>query len=94
MKQLPKPHKYPRRIHIKNETYRIVFTSKIKHYGDTDPVKCVIRIRSGMSARETFSTFIHELLHAVAFEGDFKLKHKTVYSLEQALFELLIDNFI
>ncbi len=91
---LPDPSKYPKRIFIKNETYRIVFTDKITHYGDTDPVKCRIRIRAGMSRRETYMTFIHEILHAMAFAGDFKLKHKTVYALEKSIFELLCDNFL
>lgn len=86
--------KYPKTLHIKNETYKIIFSDKLKHYGETDPVRCTIKIRAGMSKRETFMTFIHEALHAMAFEGDFKLKHKTVYSLEEAIFELLVDNFL
>lgn len=94
MKQLPAQKDYPKKIHIRNETYKIVFSKRIKHYGDTDPVKCVIRIRAGMSRRETFMTFIHEMLHAIAFEGEFKLKHKLVYELERYLFEVLVDNFI
>jgi hypothetical protein len=94
MSYLAEPNKYPKKIYIKNETYRIVFTDKIEHYGDTDPVKNLIRIRAGMSRRETFNTFVHELIHAMEFTHNIKLKHKAVYKLERAIVELLVDNFL
>jgi hypothetical protein len=96
MRFLPKASQYPKRIYVKGEVYKVTFTTKIKHFGDTDSETKVIRIRSGMSKRETFKTFLHELLHAIEFECDFKstLKHSQIYDLEDAIFELLIDNFL
>lgn len=96
MHQLPPASKYPKKIYIRNECYKIKFTKRIQHFGDTDPVSRVIRIRAGMSKRETFKTMIHELLHALSFEGGkrLKMRHKLVYALEDAITELLLDNFL
>lgn len=94
MKFLPDQDKYPKKIYIRNDVYKVVFKEGLKDFGDTDPVKLVIRIKSGMSKRETFSTFIHEVLHALEFSHDIKIKHKQVHKMERALFELLVDNFL
>lgn len=85
---------YPKKVWIKNECYRVVFSKSIKHYGETDALSKTIRIRFGMSPRETMRTFIHECLHAMDFENPkLKLKHKQVYALEEAIYEFLYDNF-
>lgn len=93
MIKFPSQKEYPKKIYIKSEIYTIVFTNKITDYGDCDSVKRRIRIRKGMSKRETFSTFVHEVLHAFAFEGGFRLRHKLLYKLERAIVELIWDNF-
>lgn len=94
MRKLPVQSEYPKKVYITNEAYKVVFSKTMKDFGETDPNKRIIRIRAGMSKRETFTTFIHEMLHALHFEHDFKLKHKQVYWLEKAIFELLVDNFL
>lgn len=63
-------------------------------YGETDWVKKVITIKADMSRRETLSTLVHELLHVIEFEAPVKIKHKTIYKLEKAVVELLLDNFL
>lgn len=92
--RLPKQNKYPKKIHYKDITYKIRFVKNLNCYGETDPGKKEIRIKHGISEREMFKTLLHELLHLVELETPIKLKHKTVYKLEQAIFELLIDNFL
>lgn len=94
MKKLPSIKHYPKKVFVRNFTYTVKFTDKITHYGDTDSKKKEIRIKKGMSERSTFITFIHELLHALSDEHKLDLKHDTVYALEEALAELLVDNFL
>lgn len=94
MKMLPPNSQYPKKIYISSEVYRVKFVKGLDKFGDSDPAKKLIRIKDGMSRRETFMTFIHEILHALTFEHDFDLKHKQVYALEKSLFELWADNFL
>lgn len=91
--RLPEQKYYPKSIFFRNETYTIKF-ARIEHWGDTDGDKKEIRLRKGMSPRETFLTLIHELIHVAEFEMGFYLKHKYINKLEVAFFELLVDNFI
>lgn len=88
------PKTCPRIFYVGGEGYKILFTKKIKHCGDTDGAAKVIRIRLGMSPRETMATLIHELIHALDFEYNFKIKHKTVYKMERAMISFLLDNFL
>lgn len=88
------PKKYPKTVYLKNETWKVVFSKKMKDYGEADPERRIITIKSGMSPRETLATFIHEILHAMHFEDDYDLKHKHVYWLEQNLMAFLMDNFL
>lgn len=91
---IPEVNKYPKKLYITNEVYKVVFVKRMKDFGDTNPVTRVIRIKAGMSKRETLTTFLHECLHALHFEHGFTLRHKKVYQLEKAIFELLVDNFL
>jgi len=88
--------KYPKTIEVLGETYKIKFVRRFKDdtVGLCDPNNHTITILKGMTKKETLCTFIHEVLHALSFEGDFKIKHKTIYSLERAIFELIMDNFL
>lgn len=90
---LPEQRKYPKKIYFGKEVYTIKFVKKLDCFGDTDSVKKLIRIKKGISKRETFQTFIHELLHVIEFEAPIKIKHSMIYELEKAIFELLFDNF-
>ena len=92
--RVPEIHEYPKKVYLKDSTYRVIFVKTDKYNGETCSTKQVIKLRKGMSKNETFKTFIHELLHFIEFEWPVKIKHKTVYKLEKALYNLFIDNFI
>lgn len=94
MRRFPKISDYPKSIYVRAETYKVIFKSTLPEdtLGWTDSGTHTISIKNGLSPRETFSTFVHELLHALEFEGNLKIKHKTVYKLEKMLVELYIDN--
>lgn len=94
MKLLPKNRTYPKKIYFRSEVYKLKFVAKMEHYGETDPERKEIRIKKGMSDRETFKTLVHELLHLVEFEAPIKIRHKMIYKLEEAISELLMDNFL
>lgn len=88
--------KYPKKLYIGHEVYKIKFVTKFKdkhQIGECDSEKKLIQVLKGMSSRSTITTLIHETLHALEFELDIDIKHKTIYKLESALFELYEDNF-
>lgn len=87
------PKDYPKKLHIGGETYRIIFVKGFKHLGETDAEKRTIKLRAGMSPRETFLTWIHEVGHALEFEFGIKIKHSAIYAYSIAIVELLMDNF-
>lgn len=90
----PQQGAYPDKIYFRKETYRLQFVKNLDCYGITDAGNKTIKIKKGISPMQTFKTVIHEILHVIEFEGPVKLKHKTVYKLEDALFEILMDNFL
>jgi hypothetical protein len=90
---LPNQKSYPEAIYVGAEAYKITFED-MRDFGMTNFSKQRIYIKKGMSPRETFSTFIHEVLHAMEHEHNIRIKHKVIYKLEKALYELLVDNFL
>lgn len=87
---------YPKKLYIGHEVYKIKFVKKFKdsrQRGECDSGKKQITVLEGMSKRSTITTLVHEVLHAIEFEGGFPIKHKTIYGLETALYELYLDNF-
>lgn len=92
--KLPLQKSYPKKIHFGDEVYKIIFKKNLSCYGETDPVKKTIKIKDGLSSRQLLATIVHELLHVAEFEVPISLKHKTVYKLEQAIMEILLDNFL
>jgi hypothetical protein len=92
--KLPKQCNYPKKVYFRDEIYSVKFKKNFHCYGETDPMRKVITIKSGMSERETLATLVHELLHVIEFESPLKIKHKTVYKLERAMVEILLDNFL
>lgn len=96
---LPTQDAYPKKIVFGTETYRILFRKRVKLNGETcyavtDPVNKTIVIQDGLSPRALFSTMIHELFHVIEFDAPVHLKHKTIYKLEKAVTELILDNFL
>lgn len=51
-----------------------------------------IALKDGLSDRQEFKTFAHELLHAIAVERNIKISHEAIYQLEDAIYYLLFHN--
>ena len=98
---LPVPSEYPTHIKIRDTEYEIKFVKTVpgggrnyrKVAGLCDPGEQIIYIRENLGVYETFSTIIHEVLHAIESEWDIKMEHKLVYQLEHCLTEILVTNF-
>lgn len=93
--KLPQKRHYPKEIHFRGETYKIQFVSKLKDkrdMGECDPSDRVIRIVKNLSREETLRTLIHECLHILEFEYPINIKHRMIYKLEDAIYELLCAN--
>lgn len=90
--KVPAIKDYPKQIYIRGESYKISFVKNLDCLGITDSGARTIKIKAGMSPHETFRTAIHEVLHAIEFSWPVKIKHKTVYKLEKAIFDVLLDN--
>jgi hypothetical protein len=51
-----------------------------------------IVLKKGQSERETFKTFMHELMHAMEVERGIKITHRAIYQMEEAIYYLLFHN--
>jgi hypothetical protein len=94
--RLPNPKSYPTELLIAGESWRLAFVDQIEGkdtLGMCDPNNKVIFIKRGLSRKETLKTAIHEVFHALDEEFDLKLSHPQVYKLEEALYDLLVNNF-
>lgn len=89
---LPKVKDYPKKIRLNGDVWTVKFV-EMKDAGETDPNTYEIKICKGMTKKETFKTFIHELLHVIEFTEDLPIPHKLVYKLEDAIFDLWDQNF-
>ena len=89
---IPRIRDYPKEIRLNGDVYTVKFV-KMKDAGLTDPNKFEILICKGMTRKETFKTFIHELLHVMEFTEDLPIPHKLVYKIEEAMFDLWEQNF-
>ena len=92
--QLPSQEDYPKSITYDSETYHIVFKKHMKAFATTNSNSRIIKIRDGLPPRLLLATLIHEILHVIEFEYPLKLKHKTVFKLEEAITEIILDNFL
>lgn len=88
----PRVTDYPEYLHIGGEVYRIKFVTGPSWLGKCSQKKKTIFLSTEQPRKGMFSTFLHEFLHAAAFEAGIRIKHKSVYALEKALFSLFNDN--
>lgn len=88
------PESYLTELIIRTEVYKVIFDARMKDFGETDYLKQLIKLRSVMSHREIFKTWIHEVYHALDNEYHIGLTHKQVYKLEEATFNLIWDNYL
>lgn len=101
----PGIRKYPKVVKIKDDMWSVKFVNKVpeRHYGKEvicglcDPSEMTIYIKTGQSREETFSTFVHEILHAIEASCDFYIDrahdHPKVYALEAVIVQILKENF-
>jgi hypothetical protein len=91
--KLPEQRDYPRRIYFAKACYRLRFKKSFDCYGETNFTRKTVTIRAGLGPMMLLTTFLHEVLHIFEHEYPIKMKHKTVYKLERAFFEFLVDNY-
>lgn len=86
----------PAQVKIKNKvTYEIAWVDSFKDpktLGECRFEARQIVLKKHQSERETFKTFVHELLHAVDYERNVRIPHKLVYGLEDAIYYLIFHN--
>jgi hypothetical protein len=95
-RKLPSIREYPKEIQFGDVTYTIKFCRDLGHpdtMGECDPGDRVIRIKLGQGRKDTLKTFIHEVLHVLEMEHPVALEHKTIYKLEEAVFNFLWSNY-
>jgi hypothetical protein len=93
---------YPSKLKINGVSYDLVLSRALdptdppdeqtRGYCETQDKQ--IFLDETLSEKELFSTFWHEVLHALVEEHGIKLKHKTVYALEGPIAEFIKDNFV
>jgi len=98
--KIPGRKSYPKELHINEETYTIKWVQEIPEgrknddtVGLCDGASHTIYIKRGLTKSQAFRTLIHEVLHALEFEYEIDIPHKTVHQLEKAIGDLLIANF-
>lgn len=86
---------YPKFLYIGDTVYKIKFVKTLPGniVGLCDSLKETIYIKKGLGPSSTLKTFIHESLHALEFYYNIPIKHKVVAKLENAIFDLLMQNF-
>ena len=102
MSLIPKIRDYPKSIEINGIEWKIKFKRMIYDrssspeknkeliiYGICDSVSKEILIKLGQGRFQTYSTFFHELVHAIEFSYDFSIQHKHVYNLENVVMETI-----
>ena len=53
-----------------------------------------IPIANDLAPEQQQSTLLHEIIEALSYHLDLKLKHSTIMSLESGLYQVLVDNGI
>ena len=90
---------YPARIKVRNRWVRVELVPFIEEKGRVVtrgyfcPKRHTITLLSTLSDKELFSTFIHELLHAIEHYYRVRIPHKLVYAQEGPISETLLRNF-
>jgi len=87
----------PNRVRITSKvSYEIVYQDIIQNDPDCmglcDPNKHIIFIQIGLSKKQLYKTFIHELTHAWNFEFELGISHESIYLLEDAILKTLTLN--
>jgi hypothetical protein len=93
----PRTRKYPKVVIVRDMPWRVKFVRNCPgsrtDLGLCCPSQQTIYIKLKQKPKETFMTFIHELLHAFEFEYDFNIPHKAIEQLEKPISEFVLDNW-
>lgn len=86
--------KLPSKVRIKPKvSYQVVWSDCVagntEIRGLCEQGKRQITILTGMSPQLTTETFIHEVFHALEFEYEIEIPHKSIHLLEGAVLKLL-----
>lgn len=85
--------KIPHKIRIKSRiSYEIVWVDRFddEHcLGECRGDVKQIAILKNQSDKQTFQTFLHEVLHAIEFEHGISLPHKSIHVLDAAIYKIL-----
>lgn len=90
---------FPRELWIGENLWRIKFVRRMPDgdpddRGCCDPSEHVIYIKLGQAYEERMSTFFHEVLHALEYEGGFDVVHAHVEKLGEGLAQLFVKNVV
>ena len=94
-----KKHLYPKSVKVRKRRYKVKMVSGLRAdntalRGYCDPNKPhTLYLDKNLDSKLLFSTFWHEVLHAIEVEYKIKVPHKLVYALEGPIAQLLKDNF-
>lgn len=92
--KVPSKKQYPDYVIVgpNKAAYSIEFVKGQQWLGKCTYEEKLIQLSSWTSNSVTFSTFIHELLHAIEFESGGSIKHKVIYRIEEGLYAFFLNN--
>lgn len=85
-------NKIPHQVKIRKSIYEVVWIGQFKDgqtLGETRPTEKQIVLLNNMTPKLTFSTFMHEVLHAISFETEAKLTENQVLEIEKTVPDLI-----
>lgn len=93
--KLKGPNAYAREWIIRGEHWQLKFKKKIEKdtLGLCDPSDKTVYIKRGLDKVELLKTVIHEFLHSAEDEFNFKLAHRHIYKLEDAIVDFIFNNY-
>lgn len=86
----------PEKVKIGGYEYDIEVMEAVSHWGGKqgcqDGNSLEIKIASNMPEPMQHSVLIHEMIEAINYHYDLKLKHEKIMLLEAALYQIIVDN--
>jgi hypothetical protein len=95
----PKLRQYPRELSILGKPWKLRFCRTVpdpdpRTVGLCDYEARTIWIKLGLTPKDRFETFWHEIIHAAEFSAGCRLNHRTVYKVEKTLAAAFVENFV
>lgn len=94
--------KIPRKILVNGDLYQVSFRKDLGPsgskgrmiFGICDEFDHMILIKTGLTPKQRWATFLHELLHAIEYSFKTEYPHKMINCLDTKLAAVLMDNWI